>query len=40
MPKVAVHDMQGNTVDELELNEDVFAAAVNEDEGRGQRRWS
>ena len=30
MPKVAVHDMQGNTVDELELNEDVFAAAVNE----------
>ncbi|NMB25549.1 MAG: 50S ribosomal protein L4 [Firmicutes bacterium] len=30
MPKVAVYDMQGKTVGELELNEDIFAAAVNE----------
>ena len=29
MPKVAVYDMQGNTVGELELNDEIFAAPVN-----------
>ena len=29
MPKVAVYDMQGKTIDELELNPDIFAAAIN-----------
>lgn len=30
MPKVAVYDMQGSTVGELELNDEIFAAPVNE----------
>ena len=30
MPKVAVYNMQGNTVGELELNDEIFAAPVNE----------
>ena len=29
MPKVAVYNMQGNTVGELELNDEIFAAPVN-----------
>ena len=29
MPKVAVYDMQGNTVGELELKDEIFAAPVN-----------
>ena len=30
MPKVAVYDMQGSTMGELELNDEIFAAPVNE----------
>lgn len=29
MPKVAVYNMQGNTVGELELNDEIFGAPVN-----------
>lgn len=30
MPKVAVYDVEGKAIDELELNSDIFAATINE----------